>query len=50
VVFSINARPNRVTVWTLSWTLFVAGVGAYVWMAQKRHLENPEDEVVPTFA
>jgi NitT/TauT family transport system permease protein len=49
VVFAINARPNRLTVWMLSWTLFVAGLGAYVWTSRARHLENPEDKVVPTF-
>ena len=49
-MFAINARPNRLTAWALSWTLFIAGVAAYIWTAHTRHLENPEDKVVPTLA
>lgn len=49
MVFSINARPNRLAVWMLSWTLFAAGIGAYIWTSRARHIENPEDKVVPTF-
>jgi NitT/TauT family transport system permease protein len=47
-VFAINAQPNRTTAWTLSWFLFFAGIAAYLWTAQQRHKENPEDRVVPT--
>jgi len=49
-IFAINARPSRAVSWALSWFLFVAGVCAYIWIAQQRHRENPEDRVVPTVA
>jgi len=49
-IFALNARPGRAVSWALSWFLFVAGVCAYMWIAQQRHRENPEDRVVPTVA
>jgi NitT/TauT family transport system permease protein len=45
--FRIDARPARVTTWALSWFLFIAGIALYFNTAYKRHLENPEDKVVP---
>jgi NitT/TauT family transport system permease protein len=47
MVFRIDARPNRVTTWTLSWFLFIAGIALYFNTAHNRHLENAEDKVVP---
>ena len=47
-LFAINARPNRAASWILSWFLFAAGIAAYLWVADQRHKENPEDRVVPT--
>jgi NitT/TauT family transport system permease protein len=47
---SISARPNRLTSWALSWFLFAAGICLYLYTAQKRHKENPDDRVVPTIA
>ncbi len=47
-LFAINARPSRTATWVLSWFLFVAGICAYMWVAQQRHKDNPEDRVVPT--
>ena len=44
----IHARPGRGASLVLSWLLFVAGVGAYLWIAQARHRENPEERVTPT--
>ncbi len=44
----IHARPNRLWTGILSWTLFALGIGAYLWVAQARHRENPEDRVTPT--
>ena len=32
----------------LSWILFVAGICFYLYIARARHIENPEDRVVPT--
>jgi len=49
-LFAINARPSRTCAIALSWFLFVAGVCAYMWVAQQRHKENPEDRVVPTIS
>ena len=46
----IHAKPGRVWSLTLSWFLFVAGIGAYLWVANARHRENPEDRVTPTIA
>ena len=44
----INARPSRTTTVVLSWVLFAAGVGLYLYTAAARHRENPEDRVTPT--
>jgi NitT/TauT family transport system permease protein len=47
MLFQIDARPHRATAWTLSWFLFAAGIALYFYTAHNRHLENPEDKVVP---
>ena len=47
MLFRIDAKPNRVTSWTLSWFLFAAGLAGYFWTSRTRHVENPEDKVVP---
>jgi NitT/TauT family transport system permease protein len=44
----IHAKPSRAWSMVLSWFLFVAGVGAYLWVSDARHRENPEDRVTPT--
>jgi len=44
----IDATPNRITTWTLSWFLFAAGIALYFYTSHSRHLENPEDKVVPS--
>jgi NitT/TauT family transport system permease protein len=46
----IHARPGRVWSLGLSWVLFVVCIGAYLWVADARHRENPEDRVTPTVA
>ena len=46
----IHAKPNRAWSLVLSWFLFAAGIGAYLWVANARHRENPEDRVTPTVA
>jgi NitT/TauT family transport system permease protein len=43
----IDASPNRLTAWTLSWFLFAAGIALYFYTSHNRHIENPEDKVVP---
>lgn len=47
-LLAINARPARSTALILSWFLFAAGITGYFWTAHTRHLENPDDRVVPT--
>jgi NitT/TauT family transport system permease protein len=44
----IHAQPGRISVWTLSWFLFVAGIVLYFYVAQERHRENPDERVMPT--
>ncbi len=46
----IHAKPHRAWAATLSWFLFAAGIAAYLWVAQARHRDNPEDRVTPTIA
>ncbi|HEY3840811.1 MAG TPA: ABC transporter permease subunit [Bryobacteraceae bacterium] len=47
MVFRVDAKPSRLTTWILSWFLFAGGVSLYFWTANQRHVENPEDKVVP---
>ena len=47
MLFRVDAKPGRLTTWVLSWFLFGVGVTFYFWTANQRHLENPEDKVVP---
>ena len=47
----IHAKPEpRLVLRSLSWFLFAAGIAAYLWVADARHRENPEDRVTPTVA
>lgn len=48
--FAINAEPGKAATWILSWFLFALGIGAYLYTANARHKENPDDRVVPTIA
>jgi NitT/TauT family transport system permease protein len=47
-VLQIHAQPSRTTVWILSWLLFATGLASYFWVSRGRHLDNPEDRVMPT--
>lgn len=47
-VLEIHAQPSRATVWILSWFLFASGLAAYFWVSRGRHVENPDDRVMPT--
>ena len=47
MLFRIDAQPGRFTAWTLSWFLFAAGIGLYFYTAHIRHIDNPDDKVVP---
>ena len=44
----VHAKPNRVGTIVLSWMLFAVGLGLYFYISQKRHLDNPEDRIIPT--
>lgn len=46
----VFALPNRSLVWTLSWMLFAIGICMYLRTAHTRHIDNPEDRIVPTIA
>jgi len=46
----IHAKPNRLWSAALSWFLFLAVVVSYLWVAESRHRENPEERVTPTVA
>ena len=48
IPFAIHARPGRTSFWMLSWFLFALSCGLYLYTARQRHIENPEDKVVPT--
>lgn len=45
-----SAMPPRAVSFVLSWTLFAAGVLLYFYASHQRHLENPEDKVMPNVA
>ncbi len=44
----IHDQPGRFTAWSLSWLLFAVGVTSYFYVAHQRHLENPDERVMPT--
>ncbi|MGA7234505.1 MAG: ABC transporter permease subunit [Bryobacteraceae bacterium] len=46
-LFSIYAKPGRFPALTLSWMLFLFGIGGYLYASRARHIENPEDRVMP---
>lgn len=46
----VHARPSRFSAMTLSWMLFVLGIGMYLYTAQMRHRENPDDRIMPTIS
>jgi len=48
--FLIHSKPGRSWTLVLSWSLFVAGILAYFYVSHARHLDNPEDRVMPTVA
>ena len=43
-----TTQAKRISFQALSWSLFVVGLALYGYAAHSRHLENPEDRVVPT--
>jgi len=47
-LLSIYAKPGRFPALTLSWTLFLLGIGGYLYASRARHIENSDDRVMPT--
>ena len=48
-IFDLHAAPKRSVSLALSSALFLIAIALYAWTAHTRHLENPDDNVVPTF-
>jgi NitT/TauT family transport system permease protein len=48
--FLIHAKPRRSSAMLLSWMLFVTCIAAYLYIADVRHRDNPEERVTPTIA
>lgn len=46
----VHAKPGKMSAATLSWMLFLFGLGLYFYTAQARHRENPDDRIMPTVA
>jgi NitT/TauT family transport system permease protein len=44
----IHGQPLRIVAGGLSWFLFVAGIASYFYIARQRHIENPDERVMPT--
>jgi NitT/TauT family transport system permease protein len=45
--FDIQARPNRAVAQALSYVFFLVCLGLYIHTSRVRHVENPEDRIVP---
>jgi len=46
----IHAKPGRAATFLLSWALFAGGISLYLYVANARHLDNPDERVTPTIA
>ena len=46
----IHAKPHRTSAMLLSWALFATGIALYLFVANARHRDNPEERVTPTIA
>jgi NitT/TauT family transport system permease protein len=46
----VHAQPLRSIAGVLSWFLFAVGIGSYFYVAHQRHIENPDERVMPTAA
>ena len=46
----IHGQPLRSIVGVLSWFLFAVGIASYFYVAHQRHIENPDERVMPTAA
>lgn len=50
MLWRIDATPGRPITWTLSWFLFIAGIAMYFYASHNRHIENPDDKVIPSLS
>lgn len=48
MVWRIDAKPGRLSTFTLSWFLFAVGIAMYFYSSHNRHIENPDDKVIPS--
>jgi len=48
MLWRIDAKPGRVSTFTLSWFLFAVGIAMYFYSSHNRHIENPDDKVIPS--
>ena len=46
----IHGQPVRSIAGLLSWFLFAVGIASYFYVADQRHIENPDERVMPTAA
>jgi len=46
----IHGQPLRGIAGALSWFLFAVGIVSYFYVAHQRHIENPDERVMPTAA
>lgn len=44
----VHTKPGRFSAMTMSWMLFAVGIAMYLYTAQARHQENPDDRIMPT--
>ena len=47
-MFRIFALPNRTMAFALSWLLFAGGIVFYLRTSHARHVDNPDDRILPT--
>ena len=50
MLFRIDAEPSRPAAWLLPWFLFAAGLALYFYASHSRHVENPDDRVMPNIS
>lgn len=46
----VHTKPGPFSAATLSWILFIVGIGLYLYSAEARHRANPDDRIMPTIA
>jgi len=46
----IHGQQSRSIAGVLSWFLFAVGIASYFYVAHQRHIENPDERVMPTAA